>query len=174
LPNRRAVDLIVRKELLRRVRTPCPVAVGLIDADYFGLVNKTYSQTAGDQVLVWLAGVLTDAIRASDSLGRVGGEEFMVVAPETDAAGAAALGERLRSQVEAAHTTYTGRTIRMTISIGFAAVGAGVPAGYDQLRELAADALKEAKESGRNRCVVRTLQVAPVPTPAPGTDHSPA
>lgn len=163
LPNRRAVDLVARKELLRRVRTPCPVALGMIDADHFGQVNKTYSQIAGDHVLAWLAGALAGLIRASDSVGRVGGEEFMVVAPETDAGGAAVLGERLRAGVEAAATEFNGRPIRMTISIGFAAADAGTPVGYEQLREAAAEALKEAKEAGRNRCVVRAV---PPPPPA--------
>lgn len=157
LSNRRAIDLIARKELLRRVRTPSPIAVGMIDADHFGQVNKTYTQVGGDHVLAWLAKVLNDAIRASDSLGRVGGEEFMVVAPETDASGAAGLGERLRSQVEAAATQYNGQTIRMTVSIGFATAAADTPAGYEQLHEAAAAALKEAKDTGRNRCVVRAV-----------------
>ncbi|MDB5309573.1 MAG: yedQ [Gemmataceae bacterium] len=161
LPNRRAVDLIARKELLRRVRTPCPIAIGLVDADHFKLINTNHLQTGGDHVLTWLAQVLNGAIRASDSLGRVGGEEFMVVAPETDMAGAMVLAERLRSRVESAFTTYNNQTIRVTVSIGFAATDTATPAGYDQLREAAAEALKEAKDGGRNRCVVRTLGAAP-------------
>jgi diguanylate cyclase (GGDEF)-like protein len=157
ISNRRAIDLIARKELLRRVRTPCPIALGMIDADHFGRMNKDYTQIGGDHVLAWLAKVLNDAIRASDSLGRVGGEEFMVVAPETDLAGAAGLAERLRAHVEGSSTQYGGHTIRMTVSIGFAAAAAGTTVGYDQLREAAAAALKEAKETGRNKSVVRAV-----------------
>jgi diguanylate cyclase (GGDEF)-like protein len=160
LSNRRAVDLIARKELLRRVRTPNPIALGLIDADHFGLMNKAHTLIGGDHVLTWLAKVLNDAIRASDSLGRVGGEEFMVVAPETDAAGAAVLAERLRTQVDGSSTQYNGQTIRMTVSIGFAAAGTGITVGYEALRETAAAALKEAKDSGRNRSVVRSIGMA--------------
>ena len=157
VPNRRAIDLIARKELLRRTRLPAPLTIGLIDADHFKRINTEYLQTGGDHVLTWLARVLSDAIRASDSFGRVGGEEFMVVAPETDVAGAMVLGERLRSRVDEAATAYGGRPIRMTVSIGFATAEVGHPVGYDQLREVAAGALKEAKDGGRNRCVFRVV-----------------
>src|SRR5688572_24483806 len=75
LPNRRAIDLIARKELLRRARTPAPIVLILIDADHFGQVNKDHTQIGGDHVLIWLSGILQNSIRVSDSLGRVGGEE---------------------------------------------------------------------------------------------------
>ncbi|MBP3957494.1 diguanylate cyclase [Gemmata sp. G18] len=157
LANRRAIDAIARKELQRRTRLPGPIAVLWIDADHFGRVNKDYSQIAGDQVLVWLAGILQSSIRTTDSLGRVGGEEFMVLAPGTDVDGAEVLAERLRTSVEAAQTVYLGNTIRMTVSIGVAVAEASTSAGYEQLREVAAQSLKEAKESGRNRAVIRLI-----------------
>ncbi|MBX9626398.1 MAG: diguanylate cyclase [Gemmataceae bacterium] len=157
VPNRRAVDLIARKELLRRTRTPAPLAVGLVDADHFKRVNTDHLQTGGDFVLSWLARVLAEGVRATDSIGRVGGEEFMVVAPDTDPVGAAALGERLRSRVAAAPCDYHGRPVPVTISIGFAVAPAGTPAGFEQIREAAAAALKEAKDGGRDRCVVRSV-----------------
>lgn len=162
LPNRRAIDRIARTEMQRRVRVPAPVAIVMVDADHFGRVNKSYSQTAGDQVLVWLAGLLQSSIRVSDSVGRVGGEEFLVVAPATDLGGAEVLAERLRANVATAHTTYGSQTLRMTISLGVAVADAGVPAGYEQLREIAAEALKEAKETGRNRAVIRVVTGPPV------------
>lgn len=161
LANLRAAKQIARKEMLRRKRTQEPLALVLIDADHFGNVNKTYSQVAGDQVLVWLAGVLQNSIRAADSLGRVGGEEFEVVAPGTDAPGAAVLAERLRSNVEAGVTVFDGHPIRMTISLGLAVAESAVPAEYDSLRQLAADALQEAKSTGRNRAVIRVFTPPP-------------
>jgi diguanylate cyclase (GGDEF)-like protein len=157
LPNRRAIDLIARKELLRRTRVPAPLAVGLVDADHFGQVNKTYLWSGGDHVLVWLAGMLQNSVRASDSVGRVGGEEFMVVAPGTDATGASVLAERVRQAVAEQGTVFNEQTIRMTVSVGFAVAEAGNPAGYDLLRKATEEALKEAKETGRNRCVIRTV-----------------
>lgn len=155
--NRRAIDLLARKELFRRTRTPAPLALAMIDADHFKAINSTHQQDGGDHVLAWLAKVLSDAVRGSDSLGRVGGEEFLVVAPDTDAAGAAVLGERLRGRVAAARTEYAGQPIRLTVSVGLAVAGAGVPAGYDQLYKTAAAALKDAKDAGRNRCAIREV-----------------
>src|SRR5207244_4299789 len=106
---------------------------------------------------VWLGRALNDSVRVSDSIGRVGGEEFMVVAPGTDADGAVVLAERLRVNVADGVTVYNGQPIRVTVSGGFAVVEAGTAIGYDQLREAAAEALREAKETGRNRCVIRTI-----------------
>jgi diguanylate cyclase (GGDEF)-like protein len=155
LPNRRAIDLIARKELLRRSRTAAPLTLVLVDADHFKQINTDFLYPGGDHALVWLSRVLQESIRASDSLGRVGGEEFLVVAPDTDSAGATVLAERLRENVAAGSTEYNGRAMRLTISLGLAVADASTPAAYDELRDCAAEALKEAKDLGRNRAVVR-------------------
>jgi diguanylate cyclase (GGDEF)-like protein len=157
LPNRRAIERVLGHELVRRARVPAPLAIGLVDADRFKDINTAFLLSGGDHVLTWLAGVLKDSIRGSDSLGRIGGEEFMVVAPGTDAGGAAGLAERLRSNVAGGSTAYGGRPIRVTVSVGFATVEPGRVAGYDQIRVVAEAALQEAKEAGRNRCVVRSV-----------------
>jgi diguanylate cyclase (GGDEF)-like protein len=166
LPNRRAIERIARMELQRRTRLPAPIGLILIDADHFGQVNREHTHAAGDHVLMWLAGVMQGSIRASDSLGRWAGEEFFVVAPGTDLDGAEVLAERLRANVEAAHTVYTssgGRshTIRMTVSLGVAVADATTPVGYEQLRDSAMEAEREAKCSGRNKVITRI--VAPPP-----------
>jgi diguanylate cyclase (GGDEF)-like protein len=158
LPNRRAIELIARKELLRRARSPGPIAFGLIDADHFKNINSRYLLSGGDQVLTALARTLQRTIRATtDAVGRVGGEEFMVVAPNTDCGGAAALAERLREAVEECEILFHGTPIRVTVSVGFAVADADEPVNYDDLREAAAAALAEAKGTGRNRCVVRPV-----------------
>lgn len=154
LPNRRAIDLIARKELLRRTRTPAPIAIGMIDADHFKDVNSTHTHSGGDHILTWLGKVLHANVRASDSLGRIGGEEFMVVAPQTDLEGAHVLAERLRGTVEESKTIFRDCHIQLTVSVGFAVLPEHVSAGYDQLREVAATSLAKAKDSGRNRSVV--------------------
>ena len=166
LANRRAIDAIAKNELRRRERTPAPFALVMIDADHFGQVNRDHTHAAGDQVLVWLTGVMQGSIRASDSLGRWAGEEFFVVAPGTDLAGAEVLAERLRAGVEAGHTVYTDRnntshTIRMTISVGVAVVDATPPTTYEQLRDIAMEAEKEAKTTGRNKTAIRVLAAPP-------------
>lgn len=167
LPNRRAIERIAQNELDRRARTPSPAALLMIDADHFGRVNKDYSQTAGDEVLKWLARTFQASVRASDSVGRLGGEEFLVAAPATDLAGAEVLAERLRVSVEAGQVTYTdpknnAHTLRLTISLGVAVADANTPTTYKQLHDLAAEALKEAKQTGRNRASVRVLAAPPV------------
>ncbi len=162
LPNRRALERIARKELIRRQRTPEPVALLMLDIDHFKAVNSEYLHSGGDHVLVWLAGILQYSIRGSDSLGRIGGEEFLVLAPGTDLFGAEVLAERLRTNVANAQTHYNGRPIRITISVGAAVADAETVATYDELRELAAAALRDAKENGRNRCVVRYFR-PPIP-----------
>lgn len=163
LPNRRAIELIARKEMLRRARSPGPLAFGLVDADHFKQINSRYLLSGGDQVLTALARTLQRTIRATtDAVGRVGGEEFMVVAPSTDADGAATLAERLREAVEASEVLFHGTPIRVTVSVGFAVADADSPVGYEELREAAAAALAEAKATGRNRCVVRAAG-EPVP-----------
>ncbi len=156
LPNRRAIELIARKELLRRTRTPAAIAFGLIDADRFKQINSRYLLSGGDHVLVWLGHTLQSSIRATDALGRVGGEVFLVVAPGTDAAGAEVLAERLRATVAGATTAYRDEPIRMTVSVGFSVAACSTSVGYEQLREVAAAALADAKATGRNKCVVRT------------------
>ncbi len=157
LPNRRAIELIARKELLRRTRTPAPIAFGLVDADRFKLINSKYLLSGGDHVLTWLGHSLQGSIRATDAIGRVGGEEFMVVAPATDLAGAEILSERMRSMVASGETMFHSTPIRVTVSVGFSVALAGVPVGYEQLRELAAAALAEAKATGRNRCTIKVI-----------------
>jgi diguanylate cyclase (GGDEF)-like protein len=162
LPNRRSIELIARQELLRRSRTPTPITFGLLDADRFKQINDVYLHPGGDQALIGLSRTVQQTIRGTDSIGRYGGEEFLLVAPETEQVGAEVLAERLRAEVEAMEVRFNGDRIPVTISGGFAVADAGVPVNYDQLRDLAAEALAEAKTSGRNRCVVRQFTAAPV------------
>src|SRR5215470_16368331 len=100
LPNRRAMDRIAERELRRRDRYPSPLAIGLIDVDHFKEINARYLLPGGDKVLVDLAKALTSSLRTVDFLGRIGGEEFLVIAPETNLEGTKVLGERIRSTVE--------------------------------------------------------------------------
>jgi diguanylate cyclase (GGDEF)-like protein len=155
LSNRRAIDRIARNELQRRSRLAAPLTMALIDIDHFKDINTNYLLPGGDHVLIWLAGVLQSSIRGLDSLGRIGGEEFLVIAPNTDVAGAVVLAERLRASVESGSTEYNGQSIKLTVSLGLAVVDTNVTVTHDILRESAASALKEAKETGRNRSVIR-------------------
>jgi diguanylate cyclase (GGDEF)-like protein len=157
LPNRRAMDRLVRTELQRRTRHPAPLSLLIADADHFKDINTRFLLPGGDQALVWLAQALAQTARTIDAVGRIGGEEFLILAPETPVDGALTLAERLRKAIEAGSTAYQNRRIQLTVSIGAAVAEDSVPATYEQLRDLAAEALGEAKQTGRNRCVVRTL-----------------
>jgi diguanylate cyclase (GGDEF)-like protein len=163
IPNRRAIERLAKQELVRRTRYPGPLALGLVDADDFKRINSQYLLSGGDHVLNWLGQTLAKAVRTVDTVGRIGGEEFMIVAPETDFEGALTLAERVRLTVANGSTTYNGAAIRITISIGMAVAPAGEAVSFERLRYAAAAALNEAKSQGRNRCVVRVLPSGPPP-----------
>jgi diguanylate cyclase (GGDEF)-like protein len=157
LPNRRAMDRLAKTEVLRRARTPSPLAVALVDADNFKAINTRFLLPGGDHVLVWLGQTLVNAVRTIDTVGRVGGEEFMIVAPETGFDGATTLAERVRRTVETGETEYNAERIQLTVSVGMVVAEAETLVGFDQMRHAASAALGEAKEAGRNRCVVKQL-----------------
>jgi diguanylate cyclase len=160
LPNRRALDRLAEAEIRRRTRYPSTLALGLIDADHFKEINNRHLLPGGDQVLVDLARVLSASVRTVDTVGRIGGEEFMVVAPETNLEGAIVLGERIRSAVDSNDFSYKGQRIKVTVSAGFVVAEASVNAEYDQLKHIAAAALAEAKSAGRNRSIVQSLPLS--------------
>lgn len=153
LPNRRAMDRLAERELRRRERYPSSLTMGLIDVDHFKEINARYLLPGGDKVLIDLTKALGGSLRTVDLLGRIGGEEFMVIAPETNMEGALVLGERIRTTVENNAFTYKGEIIPVRVSIGFAVAQDGVEAEYDQMKHTAAAALAEAKNTGRNKCV---------------------
>lgn len=147
-----------RRHLLERldeawsmsVRRDLPLACILFDIDRFKRINDTHGHAAGDAVLKAVAAACDAQVRPYDLIGRFGGEEFIVVAPDTDAAGAAALAERLRAAVEAAEIAFEGRSIPVTMSLGVAVRG---PQHADPAAAIAAadEMLYKAKENGRNQ-----------------------
>ncbi len=161
LPNRRAMDRLAERELRRRDRYPGPIAIGMIDVDHFKAINDQYLLPGGDKVLIDLARCLNTSVRNVDFLGRIGGEEFMVIAPETGMEGVVVLGERIRTAVEGATFMYKEDEIQVHVSIGFAIADPGVPADYETIKHLAAAALSEAKKTGRNKCVYRMVPKLP-------------
>jgi len=161
LPNRRAMDRLAERELRRRERYPSSLSIGLIDVDHFKQINDRYLLPGGDKVLIDLARCLNGSVRTVDFLGRIGGEEFMVIAPETDMEGAIVLAERIRTTVESAEFYYKDETISVRVSIGFAIAGAAIETDYESIKHLAAMALSEAKKTGRNRCVYKEIPKLP-------------
>jgi diguanylate cyclase (GGDEF)-like protein len=156
--NRRAVDGLALAELKRHARYKNSLALGIIDVDHFKQINTDYKLTGGDATLVGLAKLLTATMRETDSVGRVGGEEFLVIARETNEEGARILAERIRQRVEGTPIEYNGAKVAITVSIGFAVAEGATPAPYPQMYEEASAALNQAKREGRNRCVIRKMQ----------------
>ena len=153
LPNRRHLQeqLIAAASAARRHGHP--VAALMVDVDHFKSVNDRLGHAGGDHVLRRIALCLATACRAEDVAGRWGGEEFLVVAPATDANGAAVLAERIRARAAAeAITMDGGQQVSVTVSIG---VASGIGDMDAMVREADA-ALYEAKASGRNRVVSAT------------------
>jgi diguanylate cyclase (GGDEF)-like protein len=161
LPNRRAMDRLAERELRRRERYPGALTIAFIDVDHFKQINDRYLLPGGDKVLIDLARCLNGSVRTVDFLGRIGGEEFMVIAPETDMEGAVVLGERIRGTVERSDFTYKDATIAVRVSVGFAVAPAEVAVDYEALKHMAAAALSEAKTTGRNRCVYKLMSKLP-------------
>ncbi len=159
--NRRAMDELTRFELKRHARYPSPLTLGLIDVDHFKRVNTEYLYTGGDEVLKGLARILVSTLREVDSVGRIGGEEFLVIARETGEDGAAHLAERIRATVAATPILYEEHVIPITVSLGIAVAEVGVPANYEEMTRLAAYALNQAKQAGRNR-----FEICRIPVPA--------
>lgn len=151
IPNRRSVEEALKSEMVRMRRYRRPLSVLLVDIDHFKRINDTRGHATGDLVLKAVAKALADSLRQTDRVGRWGGEEFCIVAPETDVTNGLLLGERLRQRVEREGGAGTGLTV--TVSIGVSG------AAFEELEDLAvverADvALYRAKEAGRNRVEV--------------------
>jgi len=139
------------QEIARAKRYGHPVSCLLIDIDRFKTVNDTFGHPVGNEVLRALARLLQDNVRRSDAVGRFGGEEFLLVLPETALDGAMALAERLRRAVEAATFTIGEHTVKITASIGAATYPSESILGRETLFRAVDRAAYRAKEGGRNR-----------------------
>jgi two-component system cell cycle response regulator len=152
LRNRRHVEEYLTKLVSLARRNVEPIAVLIVDIDHFKSVNDGHGHDAGDAVLREVAGRMVDSVRLEDMVGRWGGEEFLVVLPNTAAQGAAELAERLRQVVAGEPCPLPdGGAVPVTISLGCAA---SVIDDAATLARSADAAMYEAKESGRNRVVV--------------------
>jgi diguanylate cyclase (GGDEF)-like protein/PAS domain S-box-containing protein len=128
-----------------------PLSLLMVDADFFKQVNDTYGHHVGDVVLVRLADIFRDCLRTTDKLGRMGGEEFVLLLPETDQARAIVVVDRVLNAVrEAVISTDAGDTLKITVSIGLVTLTPQTP-DLMALLQQADEALYEAKETGRNR-----------------------
>lgn len=150
--NRITFDALLVNALQRGLRANESVSLLMMDLDHFKAINDRYGHRAGDAVLRSFAAVVRAQLRASDTLARVGGEEFAVILPGTDAAGATHVAEAVRAAVQsAAVDNQQGGVLRITISVGVACAPGGDDASADLLYQRADAALYQAKATGRNR-----------------------
>ncbi|WP_137135106.1 PleD family two-component system response regulator [Rhizobium sp. FKY42] len=153
LHNRRYLDNHLKTLFNRAAARSRPLSVCITDIDRFKSVNDTYGHDAGDEILREFARRIRSTVRGADLACRYGGEEFVVVMPDTDAHSAASIAERLRGIIEAAPFALpSGGSLQITASLGIASYTAGVETP-EQLLKNADRALYEAKNSGRNRVV---------------------
>ena len=153
LPNKRALETALRRDLARASREEQPLSVIVVDVDHFKRFNDDFGHTIGDEVLRSLGGLLSEHVRAGDVPARFGGEEFVVVLPNTDTTGAQQLAERIRTELERMPVPEGIPTV--TASFGVASVqGPGCEDQAQPLFDRADKALYAAKQSGRNRVCV--------------------
>ena len=143
-------------EYQRAARYAIPLTCVMIDIDHFKRVNDTHGHQAGDQVLRGVAGILEGALRKVDLIARYGGEEMVVILPQTPLERGHEVAERLRAAVAAAEFSDGRTSLRCTISLGVAAYPHEGVESEDDLLRLADEALYRAKAAGRNRVEVQT------------------
>jgi diguanylate cyclase (GGDEF)-like protein len=158
IPNRRGLAAILGREIAAAIRYRRTLSVIMLDPDRFKLVNDTHGHAVGDRILRELTALVSRHVRSADHVGRWGGEEFLVVAPETRGEVAARLSERLRRRIAAYRFAGPGT---LTASFGVAEMAAGDDP--DDIVKRADEALYQAKANGRDRVVLH----APVSEGAP-------
>jgi two-component system cell cycle response regulator len=147
---------------LARAQRECrPLGVVIVDLDHFKQVNDTYGHLAGDAVLREAARRMQNSIRQYDSIGRYGGEEFLILFPGCSATDTYAQADRLRKQLGQAEMSVNDQALRITASFGVTSAMPGETWTEEALIRKADEALYVAKKSGRNRVEILTYQSEP-------------
>ena len=149
LLNRRHWENCLEREFARHTRHNSPASLVLFDIDHFKKLNDSHGHRAGDEVIRQVARVTRQLARESDYAGRYGGEEFVVLLPDTSLAGASQFAERLRCSIEQLSIDFEGLALTCTVSMGVACIQEDMP-GYGMLIEAADRALYRSKAKGRN------------------------
>jgi diguanylate cyclase (GGDEF)-like protein len=148
--NRRHFFSLAEIEWSRYIRDRRSTSLILFDIDRFKLINDQFGHQAGDHVITQIAAICQQHKRKSDVITRFGGEEFLILLPETSLAAAQRVAERMRRLVESHAFVFSSNVINATISVGVAEANATMDTIFDLIK-VADKALYLAKESGRNR-----------------------
>ncbi len=159
LANRKTALDRLEEEVAKHSRFTAPLSCILMDLDFFKNINDTYGHQAGDAVLKATAGILQRYSRRYDVVSRYGGEEFLLILPETDLKTAEIVAEKMRGKIERMTSNVNGYSIDVTASFGVAQMPLTVPEGVDALIGRADDALYMSKNLGRNRVTVAEMDL---------------
>jgi diguanylate cyclase (GGDEF)-like protein len=166
--NRKAILGILERDLLRAEREEQSVGLIMIDVDHFKAINDSRGHGAGDTVLRIIASSIAAVVRPYDSVGRCGGEEFLIVAPGCGMAETWELAERVRTHVAGCNIMVEGSSVQVSLSLGIAT--GKTAADTEKLLHAADTALYQAKNAGRNRVepsMGRAASAGQGPSPAP-------
>jgi two-component system cell cycle response regulator len=153
--NRKGIMEIMHQEVSRASRNGKTLSVIMVDVDNFKMTNDIYGHPAGDKLLAEMAERMRGTIRSYDAVGRLGGDEFLVVLPDCDPESALYLAERLRRRLTLACSILPDDTCPTTVSMGVAATSMGIGLDADDLILAADSALLRAKQKGRDRIELR-------------------
>ena len=153
LPNRRKIIVELQEEVIRSNRYGTPLSISILDIDHFKKVNDTYGHTTGDETLRSVAARLREHIRHPDVIGRYGGEEFLIVLPNSRADAAAKQATRLCQDIRNTRIEANNNVLSVTISVGIAQFRVGQE-NWEGFLHRADEALYKAKDNGRDRWVV--------------------
>lgn len=153
LANRRLFDLLLTQEVSAIARSNGTATLMMLDLDHFKRINDVYGHLQGDKVLIRMSELLTSALRASDLIGRWGGEEFVILLRNTPLDEAMEVAESLRTRIAAEPVQLSEDTVSITVSIGAAEILASSPNAIERAYQQADKALYQAKAGGRNRVI---------------------
>ena len=153
LPNRRKIIVELQEEVIRSNRYGTPLSISILDIDHFKKVNDTYGHTTGDETLRGVAARLREHIRHPDIIGRYGGEEFLIVLPNSEAKAAVEQASRLCQHVRTMQIEANDHVLSVTISIGIAQFRIRQE-NWEGFLHRADEALYQAKNAGRDRWAV--------------------
>ena len=153
LPNRRKIMSDLQEEVIRSNRYGTPLSISLLDLDHFKNINDTMGHTTGDEALRSVSARLREQIRHPDSIGRYGGEEFLIVLPSSEIKAASEQAERLCKTVRTLQVEANDHSFNVTISIGVAQYRIGQE-NWEGFLHRADEALYKAKDQGRDQWVV--------------------
>lgn len=158
LYQRRVFDEMMIKEISRSIRHQHYMSVAMLDLDYFKRVNDDYGHLVGDEVLIKTGQILMQMMRSDDLVCRFGGEEFVILMPNTQLKDAQVIAERIRSSIADTLFTTDKGELKITISIGLVEFYLGSVQSPQELLKVADDCLYKAKENGRNQVYPQSFE----------------